>query len=78
MESDALIKMNFLNNIQMWIRESVVIIFNISEQSLALSEINQINIFDEANEVDLMHLEDRNCRNEIKEIVSIYKLSKDY
>jgi hypothetical protein len=58
------------------IKKGVVTIVNVSEQSSTLPEINQIDIIDEANEVDLMHIGDQNYRDEVKGIVSSYKAEK--
>lgn len=71
-----LIRTNFLNNVELQIKEGVVNISKVAEPFCDLPAVNEIDLSDEINGVNIEHIRDRKCKDEIREIISSYKPNK--
>jgi len=75
MQSAALVGTDFLNGVEMRIIKDVGTITKIPEASI-LPEVNKIDIIDKSDEIDLAHLKNEKCRDEVSDIISNYKAEK--
>lgn len=71
-----LIGTDFLNNVELQVKETVVKISKIAETVSELSAVNRIDLGDEVNDVNIEHLRDRENKDEIRGIISSYKPEK--
>lgn len=70
-----LIGTDFLNDVELQVKEGVVNISKISEQSSEIFALNKIDLSDEINYVNVEHIIDQKCKK-IKELVSSYRPEK--
>ncbi|XP_029178535.1 uncharacterized protein K02A2.6-like [Nylanderia fulva] len=71
-----LIGTDFLNNVELQVKEGVVKISKTAEAFSELPAVNRIDLGDEVNDVNIEHIMDRECKDEIREIISSYKPEK--
>lgn len=71
-----LIVTDFLNNVELQVKEGVVKISKITETFPELPAVNRIDLGDEVNDVNIEHIRDRECKDKIRGIISNYKPEK--
>lgn len=76
LQQAVLIGTDFLNRVDVHIKEGIVSIVKVNKQPFVCSDVNKIDVVQDVNEVDLTHVNNPSCKNELKEIISNYKPDK--
>jgi len=73
---DALIDLDFLNNIVAKIENDVITIINVPEQNSDWSRVNRIDVIKKADKVDFTHIMNQGNKNMVKKLIMDYKIHK--
>jgi len=76
MTYDALTGFDFLNKVIMKLEEGETIIISIPEQNSYWAQLNKINVAEETDQIDLIHITNQDNKNMIKTLIAEYKINK--
>jgi len=74
MQNDAINGLNFLSNVEARMEKGKVIIIIINAPIFKITALNRIAVREKANEIKIMHVKDRDYRDEIRDVISRQKL----